>query len=144
MIDLTKYEGHTPGPWSFRHKSDSMHAPSSTHPYGKAIFRLVWDEYSMNEYPDEADIELITDAPLLLVEVRRLRQDLHDTIRELQQYRTERDEILATLRAITPHRRRWDAICHYGIVPQSECAECMRISKARDILEKYGCAHATA
>jgi hypothetical protein len=48
----------TRGPWLYRGKSDSVHKPSDTHPYGERIFRF-HDE----EGPNDADLELILAAP---------------------------------------------------------------------------------
>ena len=56
MIDTDKYEGHTPGPWR---------------PY-----RLNAGGWTIGNLPNtwkEADKQLIADAPLLLAEVKRLR-----------------------------------------------------------------------
>jgi len=52
---------HTPGPWLHRGKSDSIHRPSETHPYGELIFQF-HDENG----PSDADLALILAAPELL------------------------------------------------------------------------------
>ena len=59
MIDTDKYEGHTPGPWR---------------PY-----RLNAGGWTIGNLPNtwkEADKQLIADAPLLLAEVKRLRDHI--------------------------------------------------------------------
>jgi hypothetical protein len=53
--------GHTPGPWLYRGKSDSVHRPSETHPYGETIFR-----FDDEESPFDEDLNLILAAPELL------------------------------------------------------------------------------
>ena len=53
--------GHTPGPWLYRGKSDSVHRPSETHPYGETIFR-----FDDEESPFYEDLNLILAAPALL------------------------------------------------------------------------------
>jgi hypothetical protein len=60
MIDTDKYEGHTEGPWT----------PYEMNAGGWTVgnFPLRWKE---------ADKQLIADAPLLLAEVKRLREDNH-------------------------------------------------------------------
>lgn len=52
---------HTPGPWLGRGKSDSVHRPCDTHPYGDQIFAFHPD-YA----PNDADHALILAAPKLL------------------------------------------------------------------------------
>lgn len=51
---------HTPGPWLGRGKSDSVHRPCDTHPYGEQIFAFHPD-YA----PNDADHALILAAPTL-------------------------------------------------------------------------------
>lgn len=52
---------HTPAPWLGRGKSDSVHRPCDTHPYGDQIFAFHPD-YA----PNDADHALILAAPKLL------------------------------------------------------------------------------
>jgi len=69
MIDTDKYEGHTPAPW----KADydfPRHGQIQTGlvgPNGKPL------GYENNDDGQIANAQLITDAPLLLAEVKRLR-----------------------------------------------------------------------
>lgn len=72
MIDTDKYEGHPPAPWGWRHKV--------------AEWRLTadgdkeWiDGIRVNEDTDPTVMALIADAPLLLAEVKRLREELRIT-----------------------------------------------------------------
>tara|TARA_R100000005_G_scaffold85081_1_gene53363 strand:- start:54 stop:305 length:252 start_codon:yes stop_codon:yes gene_type:complete len=65
MIDTDKYEGHTEGPWD-------VYGP---HP----LFRSgAFDDEGVGEdLPfTRVDMKLIADAPLLLAEVKRLREEV--------------------------------------------------------------------
>jgi len=70
MIDTDKYEGHTPGPWQW--KKDSILLKGKGHRY-IITGRHLDDECSIDK---EADAQLIADAPDLLAEVKRLREQL--------------------------------------------------------------------
>ncbi len=67
MIDTDKYEGHPPAPWGWRHKV--------------AVWRLTangdkeWIDIQVDEDTDPTVMALIADAPLLLAEVKRLREE---------------------------------------------------------------------
>ena len=68
MIDTDKYEGHPPAPWGWRHKV--------------AEYRLTangdkeWiDGIQVDEDTDPTVMALIADAPLLLAEVKQLREE---------------------------------------------------------------------
>ena len=72
MIDTNKYEGHTPGPWkadySFpRYKQIQTGLAG---PDGKEL------GFGYSEEEQIANAELIADAPLLLEEVKRLREEV--------------------------------------------------------------------
>jgi len=59
MIDTDKYEGHTEGPWKpFR------------------LDNMIWTVGNLTVEWKEADKNLVADAPLLLEEVKRLRERL--------------------------------------------------------------------
>ena len=62
MIDTDKYEGHTPAPWCWEEKRNIE-------------ITTMADGYEVAEVPrgNDADAHLIADAPLLLAEVKRLR-----------------------------------------------------------------------
>ncbi len=64
MIDTDKYEGHAKEGWHF----DSAHVLRDG--YDKEIAELVGEDW----LDDKATQELIVDAPLLLAEVKRLRE----------------------------------------------------------------------
>jgi hypothetical protein len=69
MIDEKKYEGHTEGEWRWyegaRHKS-----------LAGSMRLLMFAEDGNNEHPKPADARLIADAPLLLQQVKRLRESI--------------------------------------------------------------------
>ena len=76
MIDTDKYEGHTPGPWRvseeyayelFVYAGDVRLAKMD----GNAPLYL--DEHGN---PEDLNAQLIADAPLLLEEVKRLREGI--------------------------------------------------------------------
>ena len=74
MIDTRKYEGHTPAPWRGQVDTDGK---TEFDEYGsvwkgKDVIALV-DDQACDEMFPEADLNLITDAPLLLEEVKRLQ-----------------------------------------------------------------------
>ena len=66
MIDTDKYEGHAKEGWHF----DSAHVLRDG--YDKEITELVGEDW----LDDKATQALIADAPLLLAEVKRLREDI--------------------------------------------------------------------
>lgn len=81
MIDTDKYEGHTPAPWKalFNHPDSSVEGScvvsdedESNFGYtdGERILGPLWVGELTDDMPDT---KLIADAPLLLEEVKRLR-----------------------------------------------------------------------
>ena len=100
MIDTDKYEGHTPAPWevfdyegmsdepSVKLKPDECWGVKETS-LRPVTLEWVEDENGIDgERQDvrindppllHADAQLIADAPLLLAEVKRLREELFDT-----------------------------------------------------------------
>ena len=82
-IDLSKYEGHTPGPWHYEmppeegmvikagnsHVAELSFLMSNMSPYTDDVNPTGLD-------PDAVDARLIADAPLLLAEVGRLRNHI--------------------------------------------------------------------
>jgi hypothetical protein len=60
MIDTDKYEGHTPAPWRFGKQEPPLYLRLAIQA-GKA---------------KSEDLQLMADAPLLLEEVKRLREEL--------------------------------------------------------------------
>ena len=80
MIDIDKYEGHTPGPWMMGEYKGrpSIHAGDET--FVRSIAR------GLNP-SQTADHALLLDAPLLLEEVKRWRK-VRDYILEKASYPT--------------------------------------------------------
>ena len=76
MIDIDKYEGHTPGPWMMGEYKGrpSIHAGDET--FVRSIARG-----GLNP-SQTADHALLLDAPLLLAEVKRL----HNHIRRMRHW----------------------------------------------------------
>jgi len=67
MIDTSRYEGHTEGPWAWeRGALNVLHVKDS-----EPMHTLLHDEKK------DVDAQLIADAPLLLAEVKRLRKAIH-------------------------------------------------------------------
>ena len=69
MIDTDKYEGHTPAPWTWRGETIDGD--------GEVNHTVCYMEHPhVNGEMNEADAQLIADAPFLLEEVKRLRERL--------------------------------------------------------------------
>ena len=68
MIDIEKYEGHTPAPWRIEYGDMEQYGETDTVLSGIDVVAL--DVVRQ-------DAQLIADAPLLLEEVKRLRRILH-------------------------------------------------------------------
>ncbi len=79
MIDINKYEGHTPAPWTIDvhtigkdREITAIVIESNMTTHSNCVLAEVEVE---NKYA-EVDAQLIADAPLLLEEVKRLRRQL--------------------------------------------------------------------
>tara|TARA_R110002110_G_scaffold61193_2_gene171957 strand:+ start:395 stop:712 length:318 start_codon:yes stop_codon:yes gene_type:complete len=73
MIDTDKYEGHTEGPWEkieWETPNPQWDVMLSCPEVGKFASIQGCEGWK----PNEADVELMADAPLLLAEVKRLRK----------------------------------------------------------------------
>ena len=70
MIDTDKYEGHTEGPWVVK-KGERMRV---WHQKNEMTSTLICSMQATHCEPQDADAQLIADAPLLLAEVIRLRE----------------------------------------------------------------------
>ena len=97
MIDTDKYEGHTPAPWRGQVDTDGK---TEFDEYGsvwkgKDVIALVDDQACDEMFPD-ADLNLIADAPLLLEEVKRLREAIERAIG----YTSEMDVLTVLCRAL--------------------------------------------
>jgi hypothetical protein len=64
MIDTDEYEGHTKGPWEFKHINSNWYQCDK-------IGEIHMEDIAIKEA--SANARLIADAPLLLAEVKRLR-----------------------------------------------------------------------
>ena len=82
MIDTNKYEGHTEGRWQF----DGIECVSGCgpHPTEEPVFATlhVDEEFMLTEENMLANGKLIADAPLLLAEVKRLREGIERLLNE--------------------------------------------------------------
>ena len=83
MIDTSKYEGHTEGPWHFclgyDIKSDTYTGINPLKGGGDRVDGpVILSEYQFakGSTGHRADLVLIEDVPLLLAEVKRLREAL--------------------------------------------------------------------
>ncbi|QDP51867.1 MAG: hypothetical protein GOVbin4206_34 [Prokaryotic dsDNA virus sp.] len=111
MIDTDKYEGHTPVPWAIDvHKvGDKVSAiviESNWTSHDNCVLAEVEVE---NEYAN-ADAQLIADAPLLLAEVRRLREQNEMLLEELKNDDTGMKAIDSLLKAVEDRNeevKRW-------------------------------------
>ena len=77
MIDTDKYEGHTEGPWEiieWEVPNPQWDVMLSCPEVGKFASIQGCNKWR----PTEVDVELIADAPLLLAEVKRLREKLFE------------------------------------------------------------------
>tara|TARA_R110001592_G_scaffold48007_1_gene151622 strand:- start:5328 stop:5621 length:294 start_codon:yes stop_codon:yes gene_type:complete len=71
MIDTDKYEGHTPAPWVVK-KGERMRV---WHQKNEMTSTLICSMQATHCEPQDVDAQLIADAPLLLAEVQRLREE---------------------------------------------------------------------
>lgn len=80
VIDLTKYEGHTEGPWDLEFWGDEayLYAPEIMTPEaeGTSICRM----HELNQTPEQilANGSLMADAPLILAEYKRMVRVVND------------------------------------------------------------------
>ena len=75
MIDTDKYEGHTPAPWTNEYDEELGEHTIESHD-GMIAQRVLG-----------VDADLIADAPLLLAEVKRLRQLYYEQLAETRRLR---------------------------------------------------------
>ena len=98
MIDTDKYEGHTPAPWelitNYSEEDWDNKWVGSVHLF--TTLGISFDVVGVNE----TDVQLMADAPLLLAEVKRLREQiqlLHDTWFADEEMASDVDERMTTL-----------------------------------------------
>ncbi len=73
MIGTDKYEGHSPAPWSYTLETEDKIWDEHGAVWDKNKNCLALVDDGSEQFPD-ADLKLIADAPLLLAEVKRLRE----------------------------------------------------------------------
>jgi len=73
MIDTDKYEGHTEGKWDWFPTPNDSHIG---HLQRHSNLTRVTAEIKSRSAEDDANAQLIADAPLLLAEVKRLREGI--------------------------------------------------------------------
>ena len=88
MIDTDKYEGHTPAPW-YHHMDDYVEALDLDVPL--SVCTLAEGEHK------DVNARLIADAPLLLEEVKKLREENHNRWVVIGELRRQVEELKADL-----------------------------------------------
>ena len=98
MIDTDKYEGHTPGPWVAKHdRAESEMGGIVIYDRGWVVYvgekdsdapRLQNSTFGREEL-NGADARLIADAPLLLAEVKQLREQMDSARDWVRSYEDE-------------------------------------------------------
>ena len=79
MIDTDKYEGHSPAPWQIAEGQpydDEVSHIDIVSCYGVRVTETSY--FTDNDLERHPNISLIADAPLLLEEVKRLREAITD------------------------------------------------------------------
>lgn len=97
MLNLTKFEGHTPGPWSwFIEKDDDLFTTvilsTGNHPHYEAGTILECNSVVReceSKSPSISDTVLIAAAPDLLAEVKGLRIELTQRLNQLEESRKD-------------------------------------------------------
>jgi len=101
MIDTDKYEGHTPGPWWLDEWEDGyidaqnwIECEDTGDGWIESVARMnkgdgVEDLVFSNVDRWKANAQLIADAPLLLAEVKRLREQVKDLEYEVENWKGE-------------------------------------------------------
>ena len=72
MIDTDKYEGHAEGPWTIEQNETGDECAINAQDYGT----IAQTFYRDSDKLFMATTRLIADAPLLLAEVKRLREEI--------------------------------------------------------------------
>jgi hypothetical protein len=89
MIDTDKYEGHTEGPWelitNYSEEDWDNKWVGSVHLF--TTLGISFDVVGVNE----TDVQLMADAPLLLQEVKRLREAMKTMLDDMNNASPEED-----------------------------------------------------
>ena len=85
MIDTDKYEGHTEGPWEVNNPDDDE----------SLIFSV-----GALKFVSSANTRLITDAPLFLAEVKRLRSGMQDILDDFETTKTDMWSIIKRIQEL--------------------------------------------
>ena len=86
MINTDKYEGHTKGDNEVGWRINNNFVSNGKCPNDRYIAYVRPDEEMVIEPFSDADVNLIADAPLLLEEVKRLREQIVDMIDSMDNY----------------------------------------------------------
>ena len=84
MIDTDKYEGHTRGPWRYYDEEEHdcwVFEGEDIEAQARVAF-FAFTPCEGIAYLDDPDLNLMIDAPLLLAEVKRLREEVN-TLNEI-------------------------------------------------------------
>ena len=88
MIDTDKYEGHTEGMWIV--EGGSVYLQDEVTP----IARMDRDTNHTTPTERDSNARLIADAPLLLAEVKRLREGLYEVCNYLHHTNLENEDFM--------------------------------------------------
>ena len=91
MIDTDKYEGHTEGPWYW---DGNLCNDEYSDKHGTEQWAVLDWELGVGD----ANKLLIADAPLLLIEVKRLREENHNRWVVIGELRRQVEELKADLK----------------------------------------------
>tara|TARA_R110002012_G_scaffold97265_3_gene233822 strand:- start:871 stop:1245 length:375 start_codon:yes stop_codon:yes gene_type:complete len=109
MIDTDKYEGHTPAPWKAMFNHPQVEGSCVVNDEDESNFgwtdgeRILGPLWVGELTDDMPDTKLIADAPLLLEEVKRLREEIENqnnviiTLYDMIQHSEEHVELVKAL-----------------------------------------------
>ena len=139
MIDTDKYEGHTPAPWWCNEDDWRCIDTMVKHETGEDLEEVCRVNYREVDYDgkplpngpvgfNRATAQLIADAPLLLEEVKRLREVNDDLICELQGFQEAVKEDEASYK---------DLVASLEGIEEELKAEVKRLREEVKVLSKY-------
>tara|TARA_Y100000004_G_C8915042_1_gene412704 strand:+ start:392 stop:742 length:351 start_codon:yes stop_codon:yes gene_type:complete len=91
MIDTDKYEGHTRGPWRYYDDEDHdcwVFEGEDIEAQARVAF-FAFTPCEGIAYLDDPDLNLMIDAPLLLAEVMRLREQARKLVEVAERVRSD-------------------------------------------------------